>query len=218
MPNAFQIPVSKAKDRLAQALVCKFQTGDGYERATAARYCTHIVRSAGAPSYAMISIPMKNWGPGAWDELKPTCAMLRTGPAGEIKLLARVSAGYFEDGAEYGYQCLMNGWIVYETHIWNEREDSIIACVFDDFHIMTKYTVFGRMTWNPITKKHFFNTNNNDRTVFNEWGHGNAIERVNGSVRFCEGHRFGHTAGASADPSEDPEPGSSAAQLAGNCG
>lgn len=202
MSNSMQVPVTRAKDITAKPLVARFHSASGGDgKATAARYATDVVLCAGQPSYALIGSPMADFGPGAWTMQSPGVAMIETGPAGKIKLIARASVGYMEGTR---YQCLMNGWVPYQTHFLGE--DSLITAVFDDRWVLEKFTCFGRMTWNPITKRHFFNTNNNDPMVFNQYGWGNCLDSRYGP-RFSEGHRFGHTSSINADPNDEPEPG-----------
>jgi hypothetical protein len=205
--NSLTISTQNSKDVSARPLVAKFFTGtSGFARAVPGRFCSVITQCAGAnPSYAMVGIPLKEAiGPGKWDQ-SGYVALRRTGPAGEIKLMARASCGYMEGSQSI---TLMNGWVVYHTHFL--KQDSMVTAVFDDRAIMTFYTCFGRMTYEPDSSgsagKHFFISNPSDALVFNKGGHGDCMDTPFGK-RFAPGHRYGHLATGDYDPSDEPAEG-----------
>lgn len=204
--NSLTVTQSASKDKAAKPLVATFFTGDGYSMAVPGRYCSNVVSCFGDnPSYAMVGIPAKEiFQTGTWDQTGPN-ALSNNGGAKKIKLLARCSVGYLEGGLK---TVLMNGWVVYETH--HLREDSITVAIFDDRHIMTKYTNFGRMRYEPGSSggAHVFISNPSDKQVFNEGGHGNCIDTPFGP-RFSPGHRYGHLANGLDDGADEAEPGSS---------
>ncbi|HEY3322066.1 MAG TPA: hypothetical protein VGP72_16485 [Planctomycetota bacterium] len=189
-------------DGLGRALIAKFQSASsGY--GLPGYYCSAVVQSTGTnPSYALVGIPIKS---AAWDQ-EPGVA-LSTAVAGNIKLLARASAGYYEGGS---YVCLMNGWVMSHGH--NLYEDSIVTCVMDDRAIWAQYfTVMGRLSYNVENGVEYYNSNPNDPLVLNDFGHGNCILH-NGRPRFVLGYRYGSgTGGGDSDPGTDEAPTESSA-------
>lgn len=205
--NSLTINTTNAKDVSARPLVAKFFTGSsGYARAVPGRYCSTIVQCAGAnPSYALVGIPLKEAiGPGKWDQ-SGYVALRRTGPAGEIKLFARASCGYLEGSNSV---TLMNGWVVYHSHFL--KQDSMVTAVFDDRAIMSYYTLFGRMTYEPDSSgsgaKHYFISSPEDPLIFNPGGHGNILDTPFG-IRLAPGQRYGYVASGEYDPADEPAEG-----------
>jgi len=200
-----QVSTSQAKDVEAGRLVCQFKDTDGaWSRFTAGRFCSEAVLSSGeSPSYALVSMPMNSFGPGAYDEIAPTCALQTRGPAGQIKLKTRATISYLQNGYS---ATLMHGWVVSHTH--QIDEDSIITQIYDDRWVLGKYTVSGRMTYDPTTGRHYWDW---IPPVFNDLGFPNCIDTPYGP-RFAPCHRFGFSNNMTAEQAivenyDEPEPG-----------
>jgi len=200
-----QVSTSQAKDVVAGRLVCQFKDTDGkWSRFTAGRFCSEVVLSSGeSPSYALVSMPMNSFGPGAYDEVAPACALQTRGPAGQIKLKTRATISYLENNYS---ATLMHGWVVTHTHQLDE--DSIVTQIYDDRWVLGKYTVSGRMTYDPTTSRHYWDW---IPPVFNDLGFPNCIDTPYGP-RFAPCHRFGFSNNMTAQQAivenyDEPAPG-----------
>lgn len=180
-----KVSFSRAKDVIAGRLAVRFQGySGGWSKFTAARYCSLCVLNAGeSPSYALIGSPMNDYGPNAYDEIAPTVALQNTGPAGRILLRSRAQVIYLEGGYS---ATLMNGWVVSHSH--ELGEDSLTTQVYDDRWMLSKYTIGGRMVYDPQSGRHYWDLCN--PTIFNEMGFPNCIDSPFGP-RFAPCHRFG---------------------------
>jgi len=200
-----QVSTSQAKDVVAGRLVCQFKDTNGkWSRFTAGRFCSEVVLSSGeSPSYALCSMPMNSFGPGAYDEVAPTCALQTRGPAGQIKLKTRATISYLQNNQS---ATLMHGWVVTHTH--QIDEDSIVTQIFDDRWVLGKFTVSGRMTFDPTTGRHYWDW---IPPVFNDLGFPNCVDTPYGP-RFAPCHRFGFSNNMTAEQAivenyDEPEPG-----------
>lgn len=194
-----KVSFNRAKDVVAGRLAIDFQG-----KYTAARNCSLCVLNAGeSPSYAVIGSPMADYGPGAYDELAPSVALQSTGPAG-ILLRTRAKIVCLEGGYS---ATLMNGWVVSHSH--EIGEDSLITQVYDDRWTLSKYTIGGRMVYDPQIGRHYWDLCN--PTIFNEMGFPNCIDSPFGP-RFAPCHRFGfkndmNSSQSTIETFVEPEPG-----------
>jgi hypothetical protein len=199
------VSLANAKDVVAGRLVCQFRNKAGaWNKFTAARFVPEVWLTAGeAPSYGFVTMPMNGFGPGQLDEVAPTCALQTQGPAGRIKLRTRAQISYLENN---NAAVLMNGWVVSHTH--QIDDDSIVSQIYDDRWVLSKYTVAGRMTYDPTTGRHYWDW---VPTIFNDLGFPNCIDTPFGP-RFAPCHRFGFTnnmleSQATVETYDEPEPG-----------
>ncbi len=143
MGNQLQIANQTAvADFLGSQLVVEFQTAEGSGQYPPARYIQRVVKCSGQqPSYAIGSIPMKVFR----DEAAPTCALMFSGPAGEVTLRTRASCSYLTSTGKAVK--LLNGTLVTYTH--GIGNDTLGAMIIDDRWILSKFTCFGRWTYDP---------------------------------------------------------------------
>lgn len=186
-----QLRTTTTKDVIAPRLVCTFDNGDGYDGYDSpARHCDMAVLSAGgSPSYAFIPMPVRGWGPGAWDEVAPTVALQRGGPAGALKLRTkcRVYAEY-NTGTNIYRVPVMNGWVVKHSH--QGGEDSVITEVWDAKWILSKYTIKGRLCWDPSTNRVYWDLTS--PKIYNALGYPDCLDHPQLGPVFAPCHRFGY--------------------------
>lgn len=201
--NSLTISRTTGKNVRARALVTKFFVGEKFQYGIPGRRCAQIVESFGDnSSYSLSDAPLKEiLGAGKWNQ-GGTVALSTNGPAGKIKIFSRACSGIYDNGK---FVPLVNGWVIDIGH--HLRADSCSWKVFDDRHIMTKYTCKGQMV---VEKSgtgflHYYRSNPNDSMTFNRDGHGDMI-RFAGGYRFSTGRRVGQV--VSADSSGDDYPGS----------
>lgn len=211
-----QLRTTNAKDVAAPRLVCTFDSGDGYDGSnTPARHVSMVCLAAGiSPSYALIPMPLRGWGPGAWDEVAPTVALQRDGPAGALKLRTkcRIYAEY-NTGSNIYRVPVMNGWVVSHSH--QGGEDSVITQVFDAKWILSKFTVKGRLCWDPSTDRVYWDLTS--PKTYNAMGYPDCLDHPYLGPVFAPCHRFGYrndfdggnpAADATLEDFSEPEPGS----------
>lgn len=186
-----QLRTTTTKDVVAPRLVCTFDNGDGYDGYDSpARHCDMAVLSAGgSPSYAFIPMPVRGWGPGAWDEVAPTVALQRSGPAGALKLRTkcRIYAEY-NTGTNIYRVPVMNGWVVKHSH--QGGEDSVITEVWDAKWILSKYTIKGRLCWDPSTNRVYWDLTS--PKIYNALGYPDCLDHPQLGPVFAPCHRFGY--------------------------
>lgn len=200
MPNKFSVSKTVGPDLRPKQLTAKIFNKDGYEVASG-HYVSDIVLAAGVPGYATICIPTKELLRAGRMDQRPGVALARSGPASKIKLLCRVAVGYRDNGS---WKCVLNGFLTYQAHMF--KGDYINAVIMDDLYYLSKFTLFGKVIYDPELGQKYFVSNNNDFLVFNRHGHGDALD-VGSQVLFAPGHRYGHGATSETDPSYDPDPG-----------
>src|SRR5207249_4901395 len=98
---------------------------------------------------------------------------------------------------------VMSGTLVQYTHTF--ADDSAIALCMDDKWLLSKVTVFGRMTYDPLTGRHYFDAA--APCNFNELGYPNCIDSPYGP-RFAPAHRFGFKAAQGSEDYSEPSVGS----------
>lgn len=210
-----QLRTTNTKDVVAPRLVCSFESGEGsagYD--TPARHVAMACLAAGiSPSYALIPMPLRGIGPGAWDEVAPTVALQRGGPAGAIKLRTkcRIFSEYNTAGSIYRVP-VMNGWVVSHSH--QGGEDSVISQVFCAKWILTKYTIKGRLCWDPSTDRVYWDLTS--PKVYNALGYPDCLDHPYLGPVFAPCHRFGYrndfdigspAADATLEDVSEPAPG-----------
>ena len=198
-----QVTNTYTSDRMATRFLCDLKTSvDSDELHPGIRYCTHVTQVAGPqPSYAYIGVPVNTWN----YEQAPTVALQANGPAGKIKLRTRARIKYVNE--ENNSVDLLAGFIVkYDNSL---TEDSIVASVFDDRWLMGKITVAGRATYDPETKKHYYDMS--QPAIFNRDGWQDCLDTPYGP-RFAPSRRYGY--GSTVDSQglrREPAPGSATA-------
>ncbi len=150
MGNRVQLSVNAAKDISAAQMLCYFKNGGSSDPITTlARFCSSLYLTSGEQfSYGFVSIPI---GGIKKDELANSVALRQLGPAGKIKTKIRTCLGYNESYATQfnssQFVMLMNGTTTEFVH--SIGEDSLIGTVLDDRWILSKFTCFGRLCYNP---------------------------------------------------------------------
>ena len=180
-----QLPITYGKDPVAGRLTVYFQTGDGGFH-PGGRHCDMVVLSSGeAPSYAIAPMPVKNFGPGQWDEVAPTVALQNGGPGGTIRLRtpARVRC-------EIGSASIpvLNGYAVSFSH--QLGEDSLIAEIYDAKWVLGKFTCYGRLVWDPSINKVYWDLASD--LVYNNLGYPDCLDHPLLGPVHAPCHRYGY--------------------------
>lgn len=187
MSNARQVTQANAKDMLATSFDAEFAAGEYSGSPTAigrASYATSVTLVGGEqPSSAFVAIPIAG---RSWDEQAPTVALRQGGPVGRIPLKSRCRVILRKAGSRVAHT-VMSGSVVEFRH--QIATDSAVALVFDDRWLMSKVTVFGRATYDPIQQRAYFD--GGSECVFNEMGWPNCLDTPYGPM-FAPSWRYGY--------------------------
>lgn len=210
-----QLRVSNAKDVYSSRLIAEFDSSDGSDYyAHPSRHVDLVVLNSGvSPSYAFIPMPLRGWGPGQWDEQAPTVALQRGGPAGALKMRTkcRIYTEYNLGSSKYKVP-VMNAWVVKHSH--QGGEDSVITEVWDAKWILSKYTMTGRLCWDPSTDVVYWDFDK--PKVYNALGYPDCLDHPTLGPVFAPCHRFGFrndfdtgdaSSSSTIEDNTEPEPG-----------
>jgi hypothetical protein len=175
-----QTQKTSTKDIPAAGLIVDFQSGKAGSKASpGVRFASSITLVAGEqPSLAYISCPVNEFG----DESGPAVALRSSGPTGNQKLKSRCQVKYVSGKTTIR---LMVGTLVDYLH--NIEEDSAVGIIADDKFLLSKVSVNGRMCYDPVSKKHWYDEAS--PCIFNRFGP-DCIDSPKGP-RFAPTWRYG---------------------------
>ncbi len=114
----------------------------------------------------------------------PSVALIKSGPAGDVKMRLR---GELRVGAATTNAALLCGYVSQIMH--DSSTDSIAGVIMDDKTALARYTVIGRMCYDPHGGRHYWTSR---APIFNELGYPNCVDTPHGP-RFAPGFRFGYS-------------------------
>jgi hypothetical protein len=193
------LAVVSGKDTGVGQLQTKFSTGAMIKYA-AARQAEKVVLCSGlSSSYAFFPVPISGWGPGFYDEAMTTIAMKSNGVLADIKLMSRMAVDYSEgsDGVN-----IFNGSIVSISHEFGD--DSGLVEAWGDQHLLSKFTMFGCLVYDPQSKKFYYDMTR--PCIYNNFGQADCMDSPIGPVH-APSFRCGHTDGVTSTDFSEPSDG-----------
>lgn len=161
-----------------------------------------VLVAGGEPGHSIIQIPMKNFGPGKWDEVGGQVALRKDG-AGKIKPRSRCKVDVMASGQTTPVFCGTVAELVHDL-----GQDMLLVTVLDDKFRLGKITTWGTMQYDPIKKRHFWDEGR--PLIFNLGGHPDCLDTPFGP-RFAPGHRFGYkdvyNGETASENFDEPDPG-----------
>jgi len=225
--NKAQVAIPSGKDKSVEMLLASFTLGNasninplsaefgdgsgnyGEEFATEIRIAERIVLQSGKnPSYAIITIPMANFGPTKYDEAAFAVAAISNGPAAKILLNTRCSVFLSYSGKRVP---LLNGTTINVAH--DIKNDAIVVTIYCDKWMLSRVTCFGQAQYDPEHSRYGLVTN--EPLVFNMFGYNTCLDTPYGP-RFAPCPNYGwrvsstsgvHGGSESKQSNGEPSPG-----------
>jgi len=201
MGNAGVIPVTSLVDIKADQYIATFQTleidtDDGTEEIIIApRHVDKIQVQAGIePSYATVSIDSFGF-PNHEGSVPFNIAMKSAGPAGRVRMNMR---GTISVKTSKGKTIpILVGTVVDISH--SVSDDSVVLTIVDDKWLLSKFTTFGQVQFDPTESGGVVGFNATAPLIFNQNGYPNCLDTASGPV-FAPFSRFGYKMEQTKEP------------------
>jgi hypothetical protein len=205
MPNGTTVYASTAKDIPAWNLLVDYNGGS----IPAARYATSVMITSGEQeSYAWVGYPVNSFPD---DEAAPNMALRLGGIPDRLLLKTRCQVSFNQDDITIP---ILSGTL--RNYVHDFTEDSASAMIVGDAWLLQKITMIGRITWDPVSNKTWYDTNS--PLVFNEGGWPSCLDSDLGPV-FSPSWRYGFNSSFDTEDFDEPLAGDAKTRARSwNCG